>query len=755
MLLSTFPTVHFEKTPTGFPSPNRKDIVAIKDVLSHFAPPAGMEACLRLINSHYHWDSKVIGLIGKDADCFQAEQSPLQEPFAFSLDLSLNFSKMDDSAASDPLSSEPKPSPSSKKIGLFHVKLPVKRPSLQSLRTQTFFQSSTSNYSTSASQARSFSVVAPTRGTKFEDVATIPIPAVSSPLLDEDPFANLHSSPPTIPFSEHPSTYSRSSTVLLPSQAHLQHYTLKRPKSSGHGQVRPANTKPAFSPRPSLPSLHTLAQMNIGIPRKARKGTPGARLPHEPWNMNSSTHLGSALNSSMEPLAGPSQPRRAATVPYIQVPFDAKQDFILSLGNTQASSSMSERRRTDPDDSGIGSRSADGRPASALYDDAEIDSLPSLSYTPSEPSSAFSRSSSIRSSPWSKNLIDQNSVSINHARTSDMFFAHENDGRDEDDPLSYHSDFNYYTQPHSDCSDSNSDLPSKVRYQAPSPEITPTPYTSLYSPDTSQEFSRSVHTMHGVLSELPRNNILLSSSPRLEDTPRDSNGTSEKRGSPPTRGGDEDRKDKYGGRREGNYSRNHSSGGYGHGGGGDDGDRGRKPVTHLPVWSDSSSSEDEGDNGTVYYSVDGTSNGHSSRPQSRAPSIHSRMIPGSGSDDDIPLAQRMPTALRAQKSIRRQLRDERHQRRMERAKSTRPAMASEQPPVPALPRPVIHSQQRSASVAPERSRRTPAPIEHFPVDDLAINPLMRLHLHHYLQEHPSLVLPLGLLLPINCPKRVS
>jgi len=177
---------------------------------------------------------------------------------------------MDDSAASDPLSSEPKPSPSSKKIGLFHVKLPVKRPSLQSLRTQTFFQSSTSNYPTSASQARSFSVVAPTRGTKFEDVATIPIPAVSSPLLDEDPFANLHSSPPTIPFSEHPSTYSRSSTVLLPSQAHLQHHTLKRPKSSGHGQVRPANTKPAFSPRPSLPSLHTLAQMNIGIPRKVR-----------------------------------------------------------------------------------------------------------------------------------------------------------------------------------------------------------------------------------------------------------------------------------------------------------------------------------------------------------------------------------------------------------------------------------------------------------------------------------------------------
>jgi hypothetical protein len=89
----------------------------------------------------------------------------------------------------------------------------------------------------------------------------------------------LHSSPSMISSPECPSSYSnpsvalhppRSSTVLLPSQAYLQHHNPKRPKSSGHGQVRPAHTRPAFSPRPSLPSLHTLAQMNIGIPRKVR-----------------------------------------------------------------------------------------------------------------------------------------------------------------------------------------------------------------------------------------------------------------------------------------------------------------------------------------------------------------------------------------------------------------------------------------------------------------------------------------------------
>jgi hypothetical protein len=179
---------------------------------------------------------------------------------------------MDDSAASDPLLSEPKPSSSSKKISLFHVKFPVKPPSLQSLRTSTFFQtSSPSNYPISASRARSPSVVAPTGRTTFEDVATIPIPAASSPLLDEDPFANLHSHPPGTDSNISVALYPPiSSTVLLPSQAHIQHHTPKRPRSSGHGQVHSANTRPAFSPRPSLPSLHTLANMNIAISRKVR-----------------------------------------------------------------------------------------------------------------------------------------------------------------------------------------------------------------------------------------------------------------------------------------------------------------------------------------------------------------------------------------------------------------------------------------------------------------------------------------------------
>ncbi|KAG1748733.1 hypothetical protein EDB19DRAFT_1683366 [Suillus lakei] len=752
MLLSTFPTVTvFQDTFTG--SQNETQIAAVRDDLSRLAPTAAETCFSWAINCQ--WDNETIATnIVKGTPCFAEEESPLQtqinEPFAFSPDLSASM--MEDSL--DPLSSEPKSSPSSKNISLLHVKFPTKRPSLQSLLTPPFFQTSTSP-SSSASRARSLSVATLTHNAIFEEVSNIPIPAASSPLLDKDPFANLHSSSSVIPSSECPSAYSnpsvashpsRSSTVLLPSQAYLQHHNPKRPKSSGHGQARPAHTRPAFSPRPSLPSLYTLAQMNTGIPRKPRKGTPGARLPHEPWDMKPITRLGATPASSAESIAGPSRPQRTATDPQAPEPLDTRHDFTLSLEGipSLAGSSTSEKIPTVPDDPESSSHSTNGRPTSVQLDDADIDSLPSLSFTGSEPSSsALSRSSSISSSPWSTTATDQNSISVSHVQGSEMTFAHEDNGVDEDHPLSYHSDFDYYTQPHSDYSDSDWDLPSKVKSGAPYPQVTPTPYTSFYSPETSSDPARSFHTMPGVLHDLPQKNKLRSS-PRLEDAPRDGDGTPEQRGLPPGRDRDEDRRGrKYGGREDGGCPGNHGSGGYGHGGGGDDGDRGRRPSTRSPAWSDSdySSSSDEGDNGTVYYSVDGTSNGHSSRPPSRTRSVRSRMV--SGSDDDVPLAQSMPTALTAQKSIRRQLRDERHKRKLERAKSTRAVMPSERPPVPALPPTVIHGRQRSASVTPsrapsrgERARGRPAPLEPFPVDDLAMK-LANLQMMAFLQHVPA------------------
>ncbi|KAI0953621.1 hypothetical protein AcW1_007795 [Taiwanofungus camphoratus] len=80
-------------------------------------------------------------------------------------------------------------------------------------------------------------------------------------------FASFQSPPATPP----------SSPVFPP--AHRPR--LVRPKSSGH-QVRPAYTRPAFAPRPSLPSLNTLAQAHVAVP-KVRRGRVGAQLPAEPW----------------------------------------------------------------------------------------------------------------------------------------------------------------------------------------------------------------------------------------------------------------------------------------------------------------------------------------------------------------------------------------------------------------------------------------------------------------------------------------
>ena len=55
---------------------------------------------------------------------------------------------------------------------------------------------------------------------------------------------------------------------------------------------------------------------------------------------------------------------------------------------------------------------------------------------------------------------------------------------------------------------------------------------------------------------------------------------------------------------------------------------------------------------------------------------NSSTAPSSSDDDDVPLAQRIPTALDAQKSIRRQVREERHQKKLERAATSASAPRS-------------------------------------------------------------------------------
>ena len=101
--------------------------------------------------------------------------------------------------------------------------------------------------------------------------------------------------------SPSPSSSSSLSTSSSPSASSTAEISHPAPLASGR-QLRPAYTRPAFAPRPSHPSLHTLAQSDFiysvkvcDLPSQCsgqltrpqtRKGTLGARLPLEPWDVS-------------------------------------------------------------------------------------------------------------------------------------------------------------------------------------------------------------------------------------------------------------------------------------------------------------------------------------------------------------------------------------------------------------------------------------------------------------------------------------
>jgi hypothetical protein len=104
--------------------------------------------------------------------------------------------------------------------------------------------------------------------------------------IDDDPFANICTPPSVTGHHRHPAPTPRSppstTTTTDPGPDKPAETTplpplpvpstppivTHRPKSSSHALARGASTKPAFTSRPSLPSLHTLAQMNVMIPKK-------------------------------------------------------------------------------------------------------------------------------------------------------------------------------------------------------------------------------------------------------------------------------------------------------------------------------------------------------------------------------------------------------------------------------------------------------------------------------------------------------
>ncbi|KAJ7022422.1 hypothetical protein C8F04DRAFT_241002 [Mycena alexandri] len=114
------------------------------------------------------------------------------------------------------------------------------------------------------------------------DAATLPVSAAadtplnnttddsSSFLLDDDPFADLTGGPRaaldnavSLPAPDSPSSPLHSPTTLPAPAPPPVTRTMT-------AHATPAHQKPAFRPRPSLPSLHTLAQMSVVVPHKVR-----------------------------------------------------------------------------------------------------------------------------------------------------------------------------------------------------------------------------------------------------------------------------------------------------------------------------------------------------------------------------------------------------------------------------------------------------------------------------------------------------
>lgn len=351
--------------------------------------------------------------------------------------------------------------------------------------------------------------------------------------------------------------------------------------------------------------------------------------------------------------------------------------------------------------------------ASALLEDAEeeiqygvalsdevIDfaSTPSLSSSASEfsaspiipPESVISASSSdFTPYPW------------DHSQSSSIssFTAVNNERKSSEDSMAYSSP-KFGESPISATlqgSDQSLDLDWSSGRTSPLSELGFSPYISYYnnaSPPEQMESTFEQGSSEGTIHCPTRDSRdswaslhQSSADPEgwVDDTePVDGTGWEDERGR--GRGGYEDRQD--GGDGYGRSGTNYNSssndgglggsnglGGAGGGGRGDDGeDHNRRKGSSASVPSESGESTTEDEGSTDDYGADEAPGQGASPlpPQPQTPTTQRSR----SSDDDVPLAQRIPTALKAQKSIRVQVREEREARRKDRAVRTREPVRS-------------------------------------------------------------------------------
>ncbi|KAL0961014.1 hypothetical protein HGRIS_006006 [Hohenbuehelia grisea] len=517
-------------------------------------------------------------------------------------------------------------------------------------------------------------------------------------LLDDDPFANLNvrqvsstqseSSPPR-PAASAPAT---PRSPLSPSRTDLvsrlsAHTTIQSSPPSMEvfprpQLVRPAHKKPAFAPRPSLPSLHTLAQMhvNVVLPRKVRKGRVGARLPFEPWNMQHEVSNAAGDGRENTP---PSQP---APVDFTS---DLDMDFLDFSDDSDEEPSFDDDIPTsDQDDDTLTLSQASEVIATTPNDDSHI---PSYSPVPTRPSSPQALVTSAWQSSSEELGIDEDIISPDLRRDTSRRSNNSQDSgqasfqsssSDSDVPNSPPDD--YFTFPRRPTHPFDLDFEDDI--DCPDLEQGPSNPRSIYynrddefqAPDASFQPGSSSGTIRGsFIQMLARDHSRRPANQWLDDDEDMVDGS-----------------DWQGGRNEYHYTSSRNGGGGGGGGGdrsfgrypnggggrgpskwggngGDDGDDGDdrryRKRSAYPTSSSASTDTEESDSEDDY--------GLPSAVEPPAPTA------GTADDDDVPLAQRIPTALRAQKTIRRQFREEREQRRKDRAqRAQRTERTQSQPP---------------------------------------------------------------------------
>ncbi|RDB17791.1 hypothetical protein Hypma_000958 [Hypsizygus marmoreus] len=504
-------------------------------------------------------------------------------------------------------------------------------------------------------------------------------------LLDDDPFANLSApsassrpspAPPLLPVTPLP---PKPRSPLTPNTPEIKPSFLASPSRAVtplsppgvsralSGRARPAYQKPAFATRPSLPSLDTLARMNVVVTKKVRKGRVGAGLPFEPWDNLDSPSTPSTSQESIAILPPPESSGLADTRPADFVA-DLELDFLDFLDDEHLDLS----RAGDPPSFGHLHPASPTQPDLSYSADSEASfdeelSSPPFSRTASElsmltRSTSLSSTSSIESShghQWPS--FSSYNVSSSSAEDSDAFNSPPDDyftfpssrysSNIMSDPY-WSSEFMYDTFDFDHTS--HNALFSDVNYLGESP--------TAYEPGTSagtirpsmEPKTKPTDVKVASASFASTRDSQVDGGEAVDGAGRDEHQSQHggfSRSWEQGKGGGSGRVN--GGSRAGNgYASGNGRAGINGRGDDEDEDKKRTHRSTFSTPSDSDSSDSESEDSMDDHGVPARARASGSAPPS---------------DDDVPLAQRIPTALRAQRTIRRQVREEREQRRAARA----------------------------------------------------------------------------------------